>query len=225
MGVLAPERPFAPERPPEGGRIVLRHVPWPTYVAFTETLVGNPGLRTTFDRGSLELMSTSNLHEWLKTRLGRFLEIIAEEMGVAIQPGGNTTFRSEELDRGFEPDECFWIASEARMRIPVAAWDPSRDPPPDLIVEVEVARSALNRMSVFASYRVPEVWRFDGAVLHVHRLADDGTYEDVSVSPTFPVIPIAELVTFLRPDGSADYLTVLRLFRAWVRERLAQRST
>ncbi|HEX3149862.1 MAG TPA: Uma2 family endonuclease [Gemmataceae bacterium] len=220
MSVLAAQRPFVPEKPPEGGRVVLRDVPWETYVAFTETLNANPGLRTTYDRGSLELMSTSNLHEWLKTRLARFLEIIAEELGVAIQPGGNTTFRSEELDRGFEPDACFWIATEARMRVPVAAWEPSRDPPPDLIVEVEVTRSALNRMSVFAAYGVPEVWRFDGSLLHIHRLRDNEAYEKVAASPTFPSISVSAIARFLTPDAQIDYLTVLRQFREWVRSQL-----
>jgi hypothetical protein len=26
------------------------------------------------------------------------------------------TFQREDLERGFEPDECFWIANEAHMR-------------------------------------------------------------------------------------------------------------
>jgi Uma2 family endonuclease len=225
MSLLAPQRAFVPEKPPEGGRVVLRDVPWETYVVFTKTLNANPGLRTTYDRGSLELMSTSNLHEWLKTRLGRFLEIIAEECGIAIQPGGNTTFRSDELDRGFEPDDFFWIATEARMRMPVATWEPSRDPPPDLIVEVEVTRSALNRMGVFAAYGVPEVWRFDGTTLHVHRLNENGTFDEVTASPTFPAIPISDLATFLRPDAQMDYLTAMRQFRDWVREQLGGRGS
>jgi Uma2 family endonuclease len=169
-------------------------------------------------------MSTSNLHEWIKKRLGRFLEIVAEEMAVPIQPGGNTTFRSEELDRGFEPDECFWIATEARMRVPVAAWDPTRDPPPDLLVEVEVTRSALDRMAVFAAYRVPEVWRVDGTALHVHRLTEAGEYEEVPTSPTFPGIPVPEIAGFLRPDAETGYLTALRQFREWVRVMLANRT-
>lgn len=226
MSVAVPERPTPlPVSPslPDGGRVLLHHVPWDVYVAFTDGLVGNPGLRTTYDRGSLELMSTANLHEWLKKRLGRFLEIIAEELAVPIQPGGNTTFRSEELDQGFEPDECFWIANEARMRVPVADWDPSRDPPPDLILEVEVTRSALDRMAVFAAYRVPEVWRFDGAILHIHRLTTAGEYDETETSPTFPCIPVRDVAGFLRPDAQTDYLTALRQFRDWVRMMLAIR--
>jgi Uma2 family endonuclease len=224
MSVAAPEQPrtFALPRPAsDGGRILVHHVPWLTYVSFTETLLDNPGLRITFDRGSLELMATPNLHEWIKTRLGRFLEIIAEELGIAIQPGGNTTFRDEELDRGFEPDECYWIASEARMRVPVAAWEPSRDPPPDLILEVEVTRSALNRMDVFAAYQVPEVWRYDGTTITIHRLTDAGAYEIAESSPTFPAIPLGELGRFLQPDQLTDYLASLRKFREWVRKLTA----
>ena len=74
MSVAAPERPrtFAPPLPAtDGGRILVHHVPWTTYVTFTETLLDNPGLRMTFDRGSWELIANSNLHEWITTRLGR----------------------------------------------------------------------------------------------------------------------------------------------------------
>jgi Uma2 family endonuclease len=166
-------------------------------------------------------MSTSNLHEWIKKRLGRFLEIIAEELEVAIQPGGNTTFRNEELERGFEPDECYWIATEARMRLPVSAWEPTRDPPPDLIIEIEVSRSALDRMDIFASYGVSEVWRFDGSELHVHRLNDAGEYEETNVSHSFPAVPIKEIAQFLRPNAETDYLKALRQFRDWVRANRA----
>jgi Uma2 family endonuclease len=225
MSVLAPERPRlqpANRKPvDEVGRVVVHNVPWDRYVALTESLVNNPGLRTTYVSGNLELMSTSNLHEWLKKRLGRFLEIIAEEFGVSIQPGGNTTFRNEELEQGFEPDDCFWIASEARMRVPVNVWDPSRDPPPDLIIEIEVTRSALNRMSVFAAYRVPEVWRYDGEALHIHRLTGAGRYEEVVATPTFPGIPVGDIASFLRPDSGTDYLTALRQFRKWVKGHLS----
>jgi Uma2 family endonuclease len=170
-------------------------------------------------------MSTSNLHEWIKKRLGRFLEIIAEELGVTIQPGGNTTFRNAELERGFEPDECFWIATESQMRVPVTTWEPTRDPPPDLILEVEVTRSALDRMAVFASYQVPEVWRYDGSALYVHRLQDDGTYEATAASPTFPTVRVSEIARFLRPDTQIDYLTALRQFRDWVRATAVPRAS
>ena len=40
--------------------------------------------------------------------------------------------------------------------------DLSIDPPPDLALEVDVTRSCLNRLEIYAALGVAEVWRFDG---------------------------------------------------------------
>jgi Uma2 family endonuclease len=101
-------------------------------------------------------------------------------------------------------------------------YDPQRDPPPDLTIEIEVTRSALNRMALFAAYGVPEVWRYDGTTIHVHLLQTDRSYATAERSPTFPAIPVAEVARFLVPDPNQDYLSVVRAFRTWVREQLAR---
>jgi Uma2 family endonuclease len=185
-----------------------------------DALPDHPGLRMTYDRGSLELMTLSHLHEWLKQLFGRLFETLAEEAGRPIQPGGQMTFRSEELERGFEPDQCYWVAHEARMRVP-HEWQPGQDPPPDVTLEIEVTRSAINRLDIFAAYRVPEVWRYDGESVHIHLLQSDGTYATVERSPTFPAIPVAEIARFLAPDPNQDYLSTVRAFRAWVQQCLS----
>src|SRR5207244_1814373 len=95
------------------------------------------------------------------------------------------------------------------------------DPPPDLILEIDVTRSALDRMALFARLGVPEVWRFDGAALHVHRLQPGGGYTEAKISPTFPAIRIAGIVPFLAFDPTQDYLSTVRGFRDWVRQQLA----
>ena len=44
---------------------------------------------------------------------------------------------------------------------------PMSDPPPDLVVEVEMTRSAIDKLRLFASMGIPEVWRYDGKTLWV----------------------------------------------------------
>lgn len=224
MNILA--RPTAP---PEGGRwtasqgqrLVLNNVPWQSYAAIGDALPDRPGLRMTYDRGSLEFMTLSPEHEKYKIRLGRLLEALVEECGLRVEPAGSMTMRREELERGLEPDECFWIANEPHMRARLD-WDPTRDPPPDLVIEIEVSRSALDRMGIYAALRVPEVWRCDGANLRAHLLQPDGSWQASEISPTFPKIPLAGIVPFLQPSETVDYLSMIRAFRAWVREQLAR---
>ena len=206
---------------PGSQRLVLHNVPWQSYVAIGAALSDRPGLRMTYDRGNLEFSTTSPEHEIYKKRLGRLLEVLAEECGLRVEPLGNMTMRREELERGLEPDECFWIANEPHMRARLD-WDPKRDPPPDLVIEIEISRSALDRMGIYAALRVPEVWRCDGATLQAHLLQSDGLWRASETSPTFPKIPLAGIVPFLQPSETVGYLSMIRAFRAWVREQLAR---
>ena len=100
---------------------------------------------------------------------------MTEELDIPIRSGGSTTFKSQILKKGLEPDECYWIANEHLVRGRLDL-DLEVDPPPDLAVEVEITRSVLNRMGIYASLRVPEVWRSDGDQIIVEQLQADGTY-------------------------------------------------
>jgi Uma2 family endonuclease len=204
-------------QPPDGEqRLLLHDVSWPAYIAIGEALRDRAGLRMTYDRGSLEFMTHSAEHEKHKKRLARLVEALAEEFQLRIETAGNMTFQREDLARGLEPDDCFWIAHEAQVRGKLT-WDPTRDPPPDLVLEIEVSRSALDRMGIYAALRVPEVWCFDGQSLRVYLLQSDGTYQPAERSPTFPQVPIQELVRFLKPSETEDYLSIIRSFHQWVR--------
>jgi Uma2 family endonuclease len=226
MSVLTPVAPVPPAVPAFGPitpeqLLTLDGVTFAAYSAVGDALPDRPRLRTTYDRGRLELMTTSNLHEWLATRLGKLIDLAAEELEIDIVAGGRQTFRAEELDRGFEPDLSFWVANEARMRTPRRSWDPATCPPPDLLVEIEVTRTAIDRMAVFAAYRVPEVWRTDGDAIAIHLLGPDGTYRAAAGSRSFPRLPVAGLVPFLRPDPPRSSLALSREFRAWLRAAAA----
>jgi Uma2 family endonuclease len=166
-------------------RFVLHDVSWSGYEQIGDALRDRPALRLTYDRGSLELMTTSQRHERGKKLLGRLVETLAEECDLAVLPAGSMTFRREDLRRGLEPDESYWIAHQQEMQAR-EDWDPSADPPPDLVIEIEITRSALPRMGIYAALGVPEVWRYDGGRLEICLLTSDGTYRTSSTSPTFP---------------------------------------
>jgi Uma2 family endonuclease len=144
------------------------------------------------------------------------LETIAEEFGLPIATAGQMTFQRKDLERGIEPDDCFWIAHERHMRTK-KTWEPDRDPPPDLVLEIEVSRSALNRMGIYAALGVPEVWCCDGDSLRVYLLQTDRTYQRADRSPTFPAVPPEGIVPFLELSEKTDYLGMVRAFRAWLK--------
>jgi Uma2 family endonuclease len=214
--VLASESGF---NPAASQRLVLGDLTWDAYVAISDAIPDRPAVRMTYDTGSLQIMTTSATDEIQKSWLSRFIEIMLEECSLPYARAGSTTFRRKEMEKGLEPDDCFWIENEPRMRGRLD-YDIAKDPPPDLLLEIEVTRSALNRMGIYASFGVQEAWRFDGQKLHVHRLKPDSTYEELERSPTLPRIDVQSIVAFLKPDPTNDFTTLCREVRAWVRAQL-----
>jgi Uma2 family endonuclease len=197
-------------------RLVLAGVGWRSYQALGGALADHPGLRLTYDRGSLEFMTTSPEHEIYKKHLSRFIEILAEELDKPFVSAGQMTFESEEAGRGLEADDCFWFQYEPQMRGKLT-WDPKVDPPPDLGMEIEITRSVLDRLTIYAALHVPEVWCCDGQSLRVLQMQPDGSYQQAAQSQVFPGVPLTELVRFLALARTADVLSVIRAFRQWVR--------
>jgi Uma2 family endonuclease len=205
---------------PAEQRFVLSCIPWQAYVAFGD-LMGAQHVRLTYDRGNLEFMTLSPEHERAKTFLARLVEALTEELDIDIASYGSMTCRREDLERGLEPDECYWIANEPRVRARTEI-DFAEDPPPDLVLEVEISRSVLDRIDLYAKLGVPEVWRWDGHTLRVCLLGPNGRYTEGTKSLAFPFLPVAELARFLTSHEGMSETKLIRTFRAWVREQVAQ---
>src|SRR5260221_3831993 len=150
-------------------RLVLYGEPWETYVRLLRIFDERRHLRITYDRGALEIMTLSPEHEQWKRLIGRLIETLTEELGLPLAEYGSMTIKRRKKLRGLEPDECFWIQNEALVRN-LKKYDLRRDPPPDLIVEVDISRSAVNRMGIYAALNVPEVWRLRKEQLEFHIL-------------------------------------------------------
>jgi len=203
--------------PPEQ-RQILSGVDWARYESLLREYEGRH-FRLTYDRGTLEIMTVSSWHERAKTILARMLEALTEELDIPILGLGSLTLRDEDIARGLEPDECWYIQHEEIVRDKEQI-DLQRDPPPDLVVEVEVSRSVLDRLHIYAALKVPEVWRFDGQTLIVCLLGSDGEYTESDKSPTFPQLPLHGLAPFFAQLGKIDQTRLIKSFRAWVRATL-----
>jgi hypothetical protein len=170
----------------------------------------------------MQAMQTSDdrhlvLHDVDWSTYGRLLRAFAERPAVG---GGSTTIRRRRRRKGLEPDECFWITNEPRMRGKDRI-DLRVDPPPDLALEVDVTRSSMDRMGIYSALGVPEVWRLDDPqTLSFRALQVDRTYRAVDHSLAFPIVMPADLMGFLALRGQMDENAVIRQFRAWVRQHL-----
>jgi Uma2 family endonuclease len=97
-------------------RILLDNIPWDLYEGLLAAYRDRSVPRFTYDRGQLEIMSPSAEHEQLKETVTLLVNIVAEEMPINVEGFGSTTFRREDIARGFEPDACFYIDNLARVK-------------------------------------------------------------------------------------------------------------
>lgn len=206
------------QTPTQVEQVQLSGISWNTYETLLKELCDRR-LRLTYNRGNLEIMVPSPEHELYKEVLGRFVETLAEELEVRIYPLGATTFKRPELV-GAEPDKCFYIrnlsAVKGKKRI-----DLDRDPPPDLVVEIDITSSSKIRFPVYADLGVPEIWCYDGNSFTVYQL-QEREYIPSEQSLAFPNLPIIEISNFLQQAMTMDYLELVRSFRHWVKSQIQE---
>ena len=196
-------------------KFLLTDISWDGYESILKVL-RNRTLRITYDRGNLELMSPSYRHQRYKTLIGRFINIIAEEQNIPLINAGSATFKRQDLERGLEPDECYYIQNSSAV-IGKQEIDITCDPPPDLAIEIDISGSSLNRISIYADLGIPEVWSYDGIILKIYLLRDTNNNKAKQML-CFPFLPLPEFMQFLRQAEIVDDTTLFRSFRDWVKK-------
>lgn len=209
-----------PQTEAGSARVVLSDVSWQIYETLRE-IDANDHIRMTFDRGTLEMMSPSQGHEETKRLIGRMVETLTEELQIPLRSRGSTTWKSPELERALEADECYYIKNFSAVAAKRTV-DLKTDPPPDLAVEAEYSRSIVDKLPIYASLGIPEVWRSDGTTVIGLHLNADGRYLQQERSWNLPFLRVAELGRFLSQFDGADETAWIRSFRAWVRETFGE---
>jgi Uma2 family endonuclease len=205
--------------PAPGRSLRLSSIDWRTYTRLLWIFAERPGLRLAYDRGELEILLPLLEHDGDSRFLGDLVFVLTEELGLPLKLGGSTTLRRRKRRRGIEAAACFWIANAHRMA-GRRRLDLRIDPPPDLAIEIDVSHSSLDRLSIYAALRVPEVWRLEGDTLTFHLLQPDGSYQSSATSLSFPQLTPADVLVFLQQARqAADENVVVRQFRDWLRRR------
>jgi Uma2 family endonuclease len=202
---------------PAEQHIVLENITWDVYESILAAHRDRSVPRFTYDRGSLEIMSPSPEHERLKHVVALFVEVVAEELSINVEGLGSTTFRREDLQRGFEPDACFYVQNAGRVRGKTEL-DLTVDPPPDIVIEIDLTSPSLAKFPIFAQLGVPEVWRYNGRRWQIFRRRD-ATYVEPAESLALPGLTAEMLTDFLAESRTLDRLDWLRQVRTRVRQQ------
>ena len=205
------------------GRVSLRGVTYDEYVRIAED-PANDHLRLIYHDGVLEVMSPHRAHEQPAGRIGMLVRAITCELGISCSGMRMTKFHRSggepHKGHGKEPDECFYLASEAQILGKDTVDLDAGDPPPDIWVEVDHRASSLGKLPLYAALRVPEIWRYRTRkkTLMFLALSADGVYESVERSLSLPMLtPAIALEALGMCEGISESVWDRRL-RAWVRD-------
>ena len=198
---------------PAGSHALLRQVSWEAYEDLLQTLGQSRASQIAYDNGDLEIMTPLPEHEFYKESFSDAVKEVADILNFDYESYGSTTWRSELQRLGVEPDNCFYIQNEAIVRGRTDL-DLSSDPPPDLVLEIDITSKSLVRVAIYARLGVPEIWRYENGTLQAYILTQD-TYEARSRSLAFPGLPVGELVAIVSAQRSAGRRAMRRAVREW----------
>ncbi len=202
---------------PPGQRVLLQDVTWPELEEILSELGDQRAARIAYNHGTLEIMTPLPEHEFSKEIIGDLLKALLEELDMEFVSLGSTTFKNMAMTQGIEPDQCFYIQNEQRVR-GHSRIDLTIDPPPDLALEIDV--TSRTHLDVYLGLRVPELWRFDQGELGIYSLRTDG-YQQSTTSPNFPGLPLLTVIPeYLRQSRSIGRNKAIKAFRNWVRSRI-----
>lgn len=195
--------------------IVWKDVSWKFYQAMLREFDERPS-RVNYDRGTLEAMTLSIEHERYKTILGLMLGLVALTFRIRMANGGSSTLKRLSKKKGLEADQCYWIANEPAVRTKKRI-DLRVDPPPDLVIEIDVMHSVVNREKIYAALGVAEMWVLkQERGLQAYELAQ-GAWQPIERSVSFPFLRVADLNPFAARIGVDDDTSVLADFADWLR--------
>ena len=192
-------------------RVVLRGLSWDGYLQILNALPQARGARLTYDDGVLEITVPLESHEFSGRLIECFIVTLIESMGLKIKTMGSTTMNYPNLKKGAEPDNAYYLQNQHLVK--GRKVDFSQDPPPDLVVEVDITHTDIAKNQFYASLGVPEFWRFNGKIWRIYQLQEQ-VYVEVELSPTFPKVPKERLYLFLEQAKEDEIDAVINL-RSW----------
>lgn len=184
-------------------RIVFPSCSWETYERILADHADQSAPRLTYDRGVLEIMSPSPEHENAGERIKEIVLTACVEFGIKVRLLGSATQKRAELQKGAEPDSSYSFHGRNE---------------PDLVIEVEVTRSALDKLSIFAALGVRELWRYDLESLSIY-LLQEGTYARSERSSFLPLDAAEVAERLSRPGDDAEWT---REVRRWLQAKAAE---
>jgi Uma2 family endonuclease len=203
------------ERLPRNGTLVLYGVPWEEYDEILTITENKPAYRVSYSDGILKIMSPRPDHEYPKDVALSLVRTYADELDIMLESYGSTTYRRSKKAKGAEPDTSFYVQNASRM-IARTEIDLEKDPPPDVVVEVDTTNESIDKFEIYAALSVPEIWRFDGKHFEIFVLSEN-VYRETSESLALPRLSAQILTEYFNLGKTQGQTAMLKAFRRYLR--------
>lgn len=204
-----------------GQRVLLRNVAWDEFEKILSESGEHRVSRLAYYQGTREIMVPLPEHENTNKFIETLINALVEKLDLNIKKFGSSTLRRADVESGAEPDSCYYIQNELFVRSSQRI-DLQTDPPPDLVVEIDVTSSSTNKRQIYAALRVLEFWRYRKNKLQVLVLdRANSLYIESSSSPTFPILELDAIPRFLALSLVDGEVAAVKAFRYWIRDQLA----
>lgn len=133
---------------------------------------------------------------------------------------GTTTLNRPDIEKGAEPDNCFYIQNQPQVA--GKKIDLIQGPPPDLIVEVDITQTDINKLSLYASMGSLEFWRYDGRILRIYQLVENQYIEvedSIALSRN-----VKELLNQFLQDCQVSEVRGSKNFRAYIQQEIREKT-
>lgn len=200
----------------ESRTILLNDISWNEYEMFLKDFEERAGWRLAYDGGKLEIMPPTPEHEEYSFSFHDFIRAYCDEFDINLEGRRSTTFRRKFLEKGVEPDECYYVQSAAKI---AGKQLPTKDfPMPDIAVEIDVTTESLDKFPIYAALEVSEIWIYDGETVSFYELEAEN-YHQIGHSRALPLLSAETLTGFLKMSRTKGQTFALKSFRGWLKEQ------
>jgi Uma2 family endonuclease len=204
------------DRMPADSVLIQHRVGWHDYEELLDAVGEASSLRISYDEGTLQVMSPSSKHEYVAKLIERLVDRISIRQRIKVLFYGSATLKKQSEQKGAEPDACFYVQTADAVGKKDQI-DFNTDPPPDVVLEIDIHHESIPKFPIYAAFGVPELWRYDGETLTIYHLRD-GQYILADASQALPILTGTVLTGFLARSPKEDQYNILLAFEEWLKE-------
>jgi Uma2 family endonuclease len=200
-------------------QVIQLRVPWSVYETLVETLGDHSHVRLTYDGEYLEILSPGTLHDLLAQTMSDMLASVRLAWQVRLAGYRTATFRAKKKKGGFEGDLVYYVGGRTnvrlgdRLKVNLAV-----DPPPDLVVEIDITTRSAGKYPLFARLGILEVWHYTPERFAWYAL-ESGVYVPIETSRMIaglPLVAVSKRLATVTVDD--DDLVLFGEWDHWLRD-------